>query len=249
MRNANAVEVLGVKCPGCKREFDAPLYLPTKDGSNPIDSILVYQRSTEDMKAFLQKKLYEYNPRSRLELVPVFTECKGHTPKASIRLAFDKTVLETERSTNFYKKIGESSLTPSVIKDVRVGFITRYQYHLDALNKTLNSYKALEEMEDKLGIKEDFIREIREFSIPKLIKDTRGGNNWLIFSARPELILADMLAEEGTDKVDGKVIIQNTRQVDKSNVLFTVYVHKNLSANVEDPYIRQLIMGTINTKN
>ena len=72
---------------------------------------------------------------------------------------------------------------------------------------------------------------------------TETSDNWIIFSARPELIIRNMLENPEMNAVDGTIDIgDRCYLVNKGNVEFIVNVHPKETTAVGNPLVRKIMM-------
>lgn len=248
---------LGVECPKCSEKLmikssipDNPVELaPDVRGElRPVGSIYVYKFSSEDIKQFIMKKASKFVPDVKVEVVPRYCEKKRrretdpHHSYASLRIALSEHAVEKKDDLGWYGKIGESTSNVRVVESLFKQIIQRYQYNRKEVEKWLKSYKNLEELEEGLGMTEAYINDLRMYSIPRRVQTT-DKESWIIFSAAAENVIRDMLTDVTTDKLPGKMLIQDVYPISKEVVEFVVYVNPSEIVTKENPHVRQILLG------
>lgn len=247
----------GAKCPLCNKDIvltstipSDPLELaPVVRGKlTPAGSIYVYKISSEEIKQFITKKAAKFVPDVKVEVVPRYCEKKRrresdpHHSYASLRIAFSENVIEQKDDLGWYGKIGESTENVRVVESIFKGIIEKYQYNRKEIEGWMKSYKTLEELEDGLGMTEAYINDIRMYSTPRRVQTTNK-ESWIIFSAAAENVIQDMLTDASTNKVSGRILIQDIYPISKEVVEFIVHVNPAEMKLRENPHVRQILMG------
>lgn len=246
---------LSTKCPQCGKELrigaevDASTLAPAVHGKlKPSASVLVYKISTDEMKVFITQKAKKYCPDVKVECIPRYCEKKRrhqsepHRAYASLRIAFSEHILEKKDDLGWYGKIGESSESFRVQPSMFQNLFQMYKYDMKAIDAWLGSYKNLEELEEALGMTEDYIKELKMYAKPQRIM-TNANESWIFFSAAAENVIADMLTDTNSQKVIGRIEIRDIYPISKDNVEFLVYVHPSEVKMTENPHVRQLLTG------
>lgn len=237
-----------VKCPHCEKSLGVEVNdrsVPfVRSRMSPIGNVNVYRISTEEMKVFLQQKAAALKPDTSLDLVVQYCEKRDTKKigKATLKLAFSHHIIEGSETADWFTKLGENTIHPTIVNSVMRQMIRLYSYDRQEMDSILNDYKELERLEDTYGITETFIKSIYSYCIPKLVP-TANGENWIFFSAMPEKVIADMLENPETNKVDGYIEIYDIYPVSRDNVEYIVYVHPHEVKPVENPFVRKLLMG------
>ncbi len=236
-----------VKCPHCQKNLGVEADIPSvRSRLSPMSTVNVYRITTEEMKVFLQQKAAKLKPGTSLDLVVQYCERKGtkapNGSKATLKLAFSHHIVEGSEVSDWFNKLGENSSNPTIVNSVLRQMIRKYCYDKRELEKTLNDYKEMERLEDTYGMTESFIKSIHAYAIPKLIP-TINGENWIFFAAMPEKVIADMLEDPNTNKVEGSIRIYDVYPINQDNVEYIVYVHPYEDKPVENPFVRKLLLG------
>ena len=252
-------KVLSVECPYCKKELNVelPASLPSVENKTrallkPVGRIAVYRITTDEIKTFVQQKANFYKEGIAVEATVRYCERKNSNPHrgyAFFKIAFNENALERNQQAGWFEKIGENSDNVRFINDIFVGLIKKYSFDKDGINDLLSNYKRLEKVEEMFGLTEAILSEIRELATPKRIISNNAGENWIMFSARAEKIIEDMLENPDTDKVDGSIEIHDVHPISKDNIEFIVYVHPKEMKSSENPYIRKILSGEIKLKD
>ena len=243
-----ADNILAVECPKCQEEFTVEVPYPkVRSLIKPIGEIQVYRITSEEIKQFLiQKANYFVKAGVKLELAVKYCEKKKsdpHSGHAALTIAFSDSVLSKRPNAGWFDKMGESDSNMRFVPDIFAGFIRKYEYNRKDLEEILSDYKKLEFLENKYGMTEAFIQDIKMYSTPRLIPTTNK-ESWIFFSARPEKVIEDMLEDPDTDKVNGGIDISGrVYQINKDVVEYIVYVHPQEMKSSENPLVRQLLQG------
>ena len=247
---------LNSQCPNCNsdislsaevtRSMISPNNLRCK--MDPIGSLDVYRITSEDIKQFVTQKTRMYVPEASLEIIPSYTEKKRRHQNeqrksyAFLKIAMTDNVLENKNEDNFYERIANIQehlrFQPSVFANI----INLYKYNPELVSKWAKDYKILEMLENKFGMNEKFISDIREFAVPKAVPDSTG-RKWIIFAARAEAIIEDMVTDVSTNTVPGKMQIMDIIQISQDLVEFIVYLYPQAMNLSENTYVRQILTG------
>jgi len=241
-----------VQCQKCKERFPVQVPEPeVRSFAKPIGNIKVYRITSDEIKVYLTRKAKFFNPNIKIELITKYCEKKNSEPHrghASLRIAFSDDVLLKKGDAGWYERIGENETNMSFIEDVIVGFLEKYKYDRRALDDILSDYKKLEELENKFGINEAFVEDVKLYCTPRRIV-TSNNDSWIFFSASAEKVIQDMLEDPDTDEVQGIIDINGrVYQINKDTVEFIVYVHPAGTKTNENPLVRQLLLGKQNKK-
>ena len=204
----------------------------------PQYSINVFKINSDEIKVFLQQKVQFYKAGTKLELVPKYTEKKVNgeiKSYAALQIALSQEVLDIPE--DFYTKIGNTN-NLRFVNDIWVEMINKYKFDKKDIDGWLSSYKRMEEIENKLGITEKFLEELKDFSTPTKVSTNK--ENWIIFAARADLVIEDMLTSSETGKLEGTMEIQSITPINQSLVEFTIYMMPNIIRK-ENPFIRKLL--------
>lgn len=248
---------ISAECPHCGKDLllAADVNLTPMDLApnvrsliKPIGSIFVYRISSEEIKQFILQKSKKYVPDVLVEIAPRYCERKRrketdpHRSYASLRIAFSDNIIERKDELGWYGKIGENNGEVRVVESLYSGIIRRYQYDRRAIEGWMKSYKTLEELEEGLGMTEAYINDLRLYSTPQRVP-TSTKESWVIFSAAPENIIADMLQDQNSGKLPGRIIIQDVIPINKDVVEFTVHLNPSDMKLRENPHVRQILLG------
>jgi len=243
-----------VQCKNCKKEFpvEANVSIPSpinRAQIEPYGLIYPYRITSDEIKTYLTQKAKHFKPGIKIELASKYCEKKKressdpHMAHASFTIAFSDDVIERKGDVGWFDRMGQNDSNVRFIDDIFVGFIRKYQYNRKDLDDILDDYKKLEYLESKYGITEQFIEDVKTYCTPRRIP-TNANESWILFSARADKIIEDMLEHPGTDTVAGRISIDGrVYQINKDTVEFVVYVHPNEIESSEDPLVRQLLTG------
>lgn len=246
---------LETQCPHCKKDIklgatvDAAALAPQVHAKiQPAGSIWEYRISTDEMKLFITQKAKKYCPDVKVDMVPRYCEKKRrhksdpHRAYTSLRIAFSEHIVEKKDDLGWYGKIGESADNLRIQPSMFQNLFQMYRYDTKVVDEWLKSYKNLEELEDALGITEDYIREIKMYAKPQRIT-TNDKESWIIFAAAAENVITDMLTEIKTQRPAGRIEIRDVYPISRDNVEFLIYVHPQEIQLTENPHVRQILTG------
>jgi len=224
----------------------------------PIGNIMVYRISSEQIKDFIINKARKYVPDVRMTIVPRYCEKKRksnndpHRSYASLRIAFSDNVIEKKEDLGWYGNIGDNGSNVKMHPSIMKKLIDKYKYDRKQVEAWMKNYKTLEELEDTLGMTEAYINDLYTYTIPQRVK-ADNNENWIIFAAAAENVIADMLSEKTADDDDpnkheinkpiGRIQIQDVYPISKDIVEFVVYVHPAKMKLRENPHVRQILLG------
>lgn len=249
---------LATTCPHCGNDLDLTADVAVsaapevRSKAVPIGTIHEYRFTSEQIKEFVLEKARQYVPDVKMELVPRYCENKRRKPfekhrgYASLRIAFSDAIIEKKDDMGWYGKIGEDNSNVHVVKSLFLNIIKKYAYNKDDINKWMHSYKTMDELEEAFGMTETYLNDLREYSSPKRIKTASkdsGTSSWIIFAAAAENILEDMLTDVTTGEVAGRLEVADVYPVSKDVVEFLVYLHPKELKMVENPHVRQILLG------
>ena len=246
-----------IKVPQNTPEPDEQVSTPTKvkqvppikcKNLKPVGDIIVYRISSEQIKEHIVELARQYVSDVRIIVAPRYCEKKRknnnepHRSYASLRIAFSDNIVEQREDYGWYGAVGENGSNVKLHSSIMKHIIDKFKYNRKQIEGWLKNYKALEELEDGLGMTEAYINDIRLYATPQLIK-ADGKENWIFFSAAPENIIADMLTNPNTGNVQGRIQIQDVYPISKDIVEFVVYVHPTQMKFRENPHVRQILNG------
>lgn len=247
--------ILNVNCPHCSgavsvsTEINPCSLAPdVRSKIRPVGSPFVYKISSDQIKQFIVQKAAVLCPDVKVEVAPRYCEKKRkrenemHHSYASLRIAFSDNAIERNSDLGWYGKIGEGAGSPRIVKSLFNGLVQEYMYNKRDIEGWLKSYKNLEELEETLGMTEEYIEDLRTYSVPRRVP-TNGNESWIIFASAPEKVLADMLTDVSTDKLIGRMQIQDVYKVSKDVVEFVVYVYPQDIQVQENVHVRQILLG------
>lgn len=247
-----------VTCPKCNKDLvvkvgaddiDPLLLAPNIRGEvRPISIPYEYRITSEDIKRFIIEVTHEYAPNTVLEIFPRYCEKKRrkegekHRSYASFNIAFSHHVISNYDPNAYFEKFGESDRV-TLIKDIRNNIIDRWCYDPKQINDWMKSYKKLEKLEDGLGMSEQFLNEIREFSRPRSQKVNGSKDSWIFFMASPEKILRDFFTDPNTGKIAGEMKVKDIIQISKDIVEFHITLNPYIKPSVINPHVKQILSG------
>ena len=244
-------KVLAVECPHCQEELNVEvpqelLGVPfVRSRIKPIGNIAVYRITSNEIKEFVTKKARFYRPEIQLEVSTHYCERKKSNPHRSyayLKIGFNSAGLEQKEDAGWFERVGEGGASPRILSDIFVGLVQKYKYNKEGLDDLLDNYKKMENLENAFGLTEGILKDIRMYATPRRTKAING-DSWVIFSARAEKVIEDMLENPDNDKVAGRIEIQDIYAISKDQVEFVVYVHPLEMRAQENPYVRKIMMG------
>jgi hypothetical protein len=248
-------EIYTAVCPSCGNKFNiAPADPETRAMLTPIEVIRSYRITTDEIQEFLRQKMGVYKKadnkldEAKLLLIPMYTEQtkknRPHQAYCASLISFSEHVLDRKNNT-FFSRIGESSDSPRFIESIYNEFIKRYQLDIKDLDIRLSNYKKMEELEERFGMKEEFLQQLQYYARPRRTDYNRKTQSeWIVFAANTKKIIEDMLSNSN-DEVDGVIEIYKIQKISDKNVEFIVYVHRGDTKLAENPLARELIMEQI----
>ena len=247
--------IVEAQCPKCgaKLQVEAPVANTptpaTRSKLTPVGNILVYKISSKTIDLFIREKAKMYVPDVKVEIVPRYCESKKkneYAPKksyASLRIAFSENIVEKASDLGWYGKIGESADSVNIIPSMFHNIIEAYSYRPSDIDAWLDSYKNLENLEERHGMTEAYISDLKNFARPRRFK-TATGDSWIVFAAAPENVIRDMLTDPTTGKVPGRIEISNPYEIQKGGeVEYIVYLHPGEIAYSDNPHVRAMLLG------
>ena len=226
-------------------------------GIEPKGLIQVFTITSEQIKAFIKAKAKYYVPDAIVQTIITFSGSKVEGKKGknkilpgksytSARISFSDHVISAEdREQSWYDRLGEQS-NVHFVKDIYYNMIKKYQYDRKEIDEILNNYKKMSELEDMFNIDESFLNDIKMYITPKKI-NIDSNNSCIIFSARPELIIEDMLTDPSTGKVNGTIEIKDVYP-NKDVVHFVIYLHQAEVKAAVNPFVKELVETSANSK-
>lgn len=254
---------LSGNCPNCGEEVtlagSAPVsmidFAPNvRSRIRPVSSVLIYKITSEQIKQFLIDKAKKLEPDVKIEVVPRYCERKRrkqsepHRSYASLRIAFSDNVTENNDDMGWYGKIGQSSTNIRFKETIFKEMINRYQFNRKEIDNWMKSYKTMEELEEGLGMNESYLNDLKMYAIPRRL-ETVDKESWIIFSAAADKVLKDMLTDDKTNKITGRMMIQDIYPISKDVVEFLIYMYPFEVETKDNPYVRQILLGDIKKKN
>lgn len=261
--------VIDTACPACNKRIKCDVEIPDaaiapslRSGLKPNGMIMCYTVTSADITIFLTELVRQYCPTAKVEVVPRFCERKPkkgepHRAYASLRIALSEDVVAKKGETGWYAKIGETESNVQVIESIFKRVISRYKYDKNIVNKWL-SYKNMDSLEERMGITETYLEELREFCDVKMVKAAEG-SQWLIFAADPTRVLQDMMSEvpdktklggkrRDEDTMPGDMRIMDVRLVNNDMVEYTIFMYPKKMSGAENPHVRMILTGDEKTK-
>ena len=252
-----------VECPHCKKDFVSELEVDpnTVDmspniacpGLKPIGNICVYRISSDIIAKYLLDKTRKMVPNAKLEVVPRYIEKKrrrAHEPRrsyAALLIGMSDDVVEDAGDNSWVASIGRDTTNVRIIKEMFNAIVGRFRFDPKKVASWMKDYEVKEHLEEQFGITDDYIGELKKYSVPQRFTggDKKG---WIMFAAAPEKIIQDMLTDPDTGRVPGKLSIVDTIPVSSGVVEYVVYLNpKDLDLSEKDN-VRKIMEGELKGK-
>lgn len=246
---------INTDCPHCKKELSVTMDInpcalapDVRSKMRPVAVPFIYKITSEHIKRFIIEKATSMCPGVKVEVAPRYCEKKRkkenemHRSYASLRIAFSENAIEHNGDNGWFGKIGEGGGNTRVVESLFKKIVMKYMYRKKDIDGWMKSYKTLEELEETLGMTEEYIADIRDYSTPRRVPTT-GEEDWVIFAAAPEKVIADMLTDVTTDNLFGRMQIQDVYKINKDVVEFLVYVYPQEIQIQENSHVRQILLG------
>lgn len=215
----------------------------------PRAMIKVFTINSEQIKKFIKDKTRFFAPESNVETIITFCKRSKSSTKgyASARISFsDDVITKSSRDQSWFDRLGEQS-NVRFIDSIYNHIIAKYRYDRKEIDKILNNYKLMSKMEDEFGVSEQFMNDIKCYITPKKINIPSINRSCVIFSARVEAIIEDMLSNPATGKVDGTIEIKEVYE-NKDTIHFTIYLHPEKSNSNINPLVKELVETSAGSK-
>lgn len=232
-------------------EIDPRTLAPAVRGNVLPDEVVYrYRITSQHLKEFITEKAKQYVPDVKIDLEPKYCEKKHrkgsnldiHRSYASLRIAFSENVVERNEDLGFYSKIGENS-NVRITRSVMDNIIRKYQYRKKEIDTWTKNYRIMEELEERFGMTEEYIRDLKEYSTPIRVQTNNAGESWIFFSAAPENVIRDYLTEVDTNSIKGTLTIKDVYPISKGIVEFKVELDPTQISSVENIHVRQILTG------
>lgn len=206
----------------------------------PSAIVKVYQFTSEDIKDFIKDKAKYYIPGVIVDTVLMFTKTKKNKKGyATARISFSDDVISDSKTSDWYSKIGDNDRNLKFIPEIYLNMVKKYKYDINDINSLLHNYKKMGIVEDLFGISEEFLNDIKMYITPKRFKFSNN-TSCVIFSARVDKIIEDMLTNPRTNQVDGAIEIKEV-YINKDVIHFTVYLHPSEMKVESNPLVKEFL--------
>lgn len=243
-------------CPTCGASNDIEMTMDTLSlapellsGKLPVGMRYIYKFTSEDIAKFLLDRAREAVPGIKLEFHTLYCESKRRRkdePRhsyASLRVAFSDASIEGKNDAGWFTNIGDEHAT--VKKSLFEEIIERYKYDPKKVKSWLKEYDTMEELEERRGMTEPFIMDIKEYLYPKKV-EAKDGSTWVFISLAPEYIINHMMETVNANE-SGSYRIADVHPISKTSVEFVVMFDPSRMEMKENPHVRQILEGS--TKN
>jgi len=217
-------------------EFYNQPYTRTRAEISPIGTINIYQISTSDIRDFLSRKVAAYAPGARVEVLSRYIERadskKDQNPYldnkysyAALNIGLSSETIETKSESDFIHRMIEQSNDVRTIKDIYVKIIKKYQFDRDELQALRKNYKRMDQLREAFGITDEYMNTLIRMARPMRQRESNTNEAWVIFAARPEAVLYDMLTEIYVYDLNDKGKTENKRRItDKEETLTATFI-------------------------
>jgi hypothetical protein len=183
----------------------------------PNGIIQVYRITTEHIHEFVTSKVGGFVPGARVEIMPEYCEKKKSIPKrsyAALMLALSADTLDRTGQSDPFRRMVDVGNNPKFIKGLETAIIERYRFNREALQNIVNSYKRLDEVDEAFGMTEDYVRSLIKWARPIRQESPKTKDIWIMFAARPEAIITDMLTEVEVWDINTGGIVKRAKLTD-----------------------------------
>lgn len=219
----------------------------TRANIKPNGQIDVYKITSDQMKIFIAAKAAAYQPGTKVEMSVEYWEKKKAVPHrayAMLKVAMSDDVIEKKQDSSWIVKIVDSESDIKFVKKIWDFIVRQYSYDKKELENMLDDYRKLDQLEEAFGLTEEQIKQIIYYASPRRIT-TGTKDSWVVFAARPDEVIRNMLTNPATNKVDGRMEIVDIVPITKDTVEYTVYVHVNETESAENPEVRKLLQNDL----
>jgi hypothetical protein len=213
----------------------------------PNGQIDVYKITSDQMKIFIAAKAAAMQPGTKVEMSVDYWEKKKSVPRRSyamLKVAMSDDVIEKKEDNSWIIRMVDSESDIKFVKKIWDFIVRQYSYDKKELESMLNDYRKLDQLEESFGLTEDQIKQMMYYSVPRRIK-TGTKDSWIVFAARPDAVIKNMLTDPTTNKVNGRMEIVDIVPITKDTVEYTVYVHVNEVESSENPEVRKLLQNDL----
>lgn len=206
----------------------------------------VYKITSDQMKTFIAAKAAAMQPGTKVEMTVDYWEKRKSIPHRSyamLKIAMSDDVIEKQFDDSWIIKVVDSTSDIKFVKKIWDFIVKQYGYDRKDLEDSLDDYRKLDLLEESFGLTEDQIKQIIYYSTPRRMK-TGSKESWIVFAARPDAVIRNMLTDPSTNKVEGRMEIVSIVPITKDTVEYTVYVHVNETESNENPEVRKLLQST-----
>lgn len=211
----------------------------------PTGQIDVYKITSDQMKKFIAAKAAAMQPGTKVEMTVDYWEKKKSFPHRSyaiLKIAMSDDVIEKQYDDSWILKVVDNTSDIKFVKKIWDFIVRQYSYDRKELEEALDDYRKLDLLEESFGLTEEQIRQIIYYSTPRRMK-TSSKDSWIVFAARPDAVIRNMLTDPSTNKIEGRMEIVSIVPITKDTVEYTVYVHVNETESAENPEVRKLLQS------
>ena len=238
-------------CPNCSTVFKADIPVNPKDvmrpnvrcGLLPDSYAAIYRITTEHIGQFIAEKAQSLCPDVKTTLVARYCDNKRSVGGyAYLKIAFSEKVIQKGEDHGWYGYVGRTDENTKMIPSLFGQVVKKYQYDPKDVEGWLASYKTMENLEGKLGISEDDLKDIAKFCTPRVINGN-DGSKWISVAAAPEKVIADMLTPIGENESKrGRIEIREVRQISEGVIEYQVFLYPEEITRVVDPRVKEILM-------
>ena len=204
----------------------------TRANLTPVSNILYYKITSTQMEEFVKQKAEYYNSGTSVVFHVQYLEKKVSRincaqKAASVVLGFNENIIQKKTEEDIFRGMFITNENVKYVDSIFVNMIKKYQYDKYHLENIINNYKLMENIENRLGINQSFLKRICTFATPRVVEDNNGGveRRIILFAANPEKIIKDMLSDPETGEPIGAIEIRSIDRVSDNLYNWVVYVH------------------------
>lgn len=217
----------------------------------PSNHIKEYRITSDLMAQFVTAKAVWACPETQVCCVPRYFEVKDSgndgEPKKSfayMMIALSANILEKQANHAWLSGLIGSSLDGSrIVENVWNLIVKRYKYDSNGLKAYWKSPKMMERINDVYGLTDSDFETLIKSSTPYTTSSKSGNVEWIMFAARADKIIENMLEDPDTNKVPGSLHIVQTVPITKDNVEFICHLYEGEKRVVYNTEIRELLVG------
>lgn len=205
----------------------------------PSNTIQVYRITSDMIKQFLTAKVSWACPQATVDCVPVYTEVKKSSPRRSfayINIALSDTVIEKSSDNAWLSGLIGNSENVRFLPKVWTYIIDKYKYDPEYLKQKKKNPDFMDKVNDNLGMSDLDYETLIKMATPHTTESKATNRRFIVFAARADKIIENMLEDPATDRLNGSVKVVETIPITKDNVEFVCHLsdgEKSITYNSE----------------